>query len=92
MRSGKAKGMASATPALPSSRIRNPSAVSVSIFRDTQWLPATGGTMSTSETDHEPPEDAPPVLGTWRRLYAVVIAWLVVLIAIFYLFARRFAA
>ena len=35
-------------------------------------------------------EDPPPILGTWRRLYAVVIGWLLVLIAAFYLFARRF--
>jgi hypothetical protein len=48
--------------------------------------------MNMSETRPEQLEDAPPVLGTWRRLYFVVIAWLIFLIAIFYLFARRFAA
>ena len=37
------------------------------------------------------PEDPPPRLGTWRRLYLVVIGWLLLLILIFYLFARRFA-
>jgi hypothetical protein len=36
-------------------------------------------------------EEPPPVLGTWRRLYAVVIIWLISLIAIFYLFTWRFA-
>jgi hypothetical protein len=36
-------------------------------------------------------EDPPPILGSWRRLYAVVIGWLLVLIVVFYLFARRFA-
>ncbi len=35
-------------------------------------------------------EDPPPLLGTWRRLYFAVIAWLAILILAFYLFARRF--
>jgi hypothetical protein len=50
--------------------------------------------MTKSETKSEPygqRDDPPPVLGTWRRVYFVVIAWLAFLIAIFYLFARRFA-
>jgi len=43
-------------------------------------------------TDHGmQPEDPPPLLGTWRRLYLAVVMWLVFLIAIFYVFARRFA-
>jgi len=36
-------------------------------------------------------EEPPPLLGTWRRLYAAVLGWLLFLIVIFYLFARRFA-
>ncbi len=48
--------------------------------------------MNLPDPTPEQPEDSPPVLGTWRRMYSVVIAWLVFLIAIFYLFARRFAA
>jgi hypothetical protein len=39
----------------------------------------------------EYPEDPPPLLGTWRRMYFVVIGWLTFLIVVFYLFARRFA-
>ncbi len=50
------------------------------------------GAMNLSDPKSEQPEDAPPLLGSWRRIYSVVIAWLVFLIAIFYLFARRFAA
>jgi hypothetical protein len=37
------------------------------------------------------PEDPPPLLGTWRRMYVAVIAWLLLLILAFYVFARRFA-
>ena len=37
------------------------------------------------------PEEPPPFLGTWRRVYLAVIGWLAILILIFYLFARRFA-
>jgi hypothetical protein len=36
-------------------------------------------------------EEPPPILGTWRRLYAAVLGWLFFLIVVFYLFARRFA-
>ena len=39
----------------------------------------------------QPPDDPPPLLGTWRRLYLAVIGWLLFLILAFYLFARRFA-
>ena len=38
-----------------------------------------------------PPEEPPPFLGCWRRVYAGVIGWLVFLIASFYWFARSFA-
>jgi hypothetical protein len=37
------------------------------------------------------PEEPPPFLGTWRRVYLAVIGWLAILILAFYLFARRFA-
>ena len=36
-------------------------------------------------------EEPPPILGSWPRLYAAVIGWLIVLIIAFYLFARGFA-
>ncbi len=37
--------------------------------------------------DNEPP----PLLGTWRNVYLVVLGWLAVLIAVFYAFTRYFA-
>lgn len=36
-------------------------------------------------------EEPPPILGSWPRIYAVVVGWLALLIGVFYLFARRFA-
>ncbi len=36
------------------------------------------------------PNQPPPFLGTWRRLYAAVIVWLAALILFFYLFTRAF--
>lgn len=35
-------------------------------------------------------EEPPPFGGTWRALYAVVLAWLAVLVVLFYLFTRAF--
>jgi hypothetical protein len=37
--------------------------------------------------DNEPP----PILGSWRNIYIAVLAWLAVLIGIFYAFTRYFA-
>ncbi len=37
------------------------------------------------------PDDPPPFLGTWPRVYAFVLCYLVVLITILYLFTRAFA-
>jgi hypothetical protein len=36
-------------------------------------------------------EEPPPLLGTWPRVYAVVLGFLVLLIFLFYLFARAFS-
>ncbi|HYC57443.1 MAG TPA: hypothetical protein VEL28_21100 [Candidatus Binatia bacterium] len=36
----------------------------------------------------EGPEDPPPLLGTWRNLYLVVLGELVVLVALFALLTR----
>lgn len=36
------------------------------------------------------PIGPPPFLGSWRRIYAAVIAWLAALILLFYLFTRAF--
>ena len=38
----------------------------------------------------EVPDEAPPFLGTWRRVYAVTLIYLGALILLFYLFARFF--
>ncbi len=37
----------------------------------------------------KPPDEAPPpILGSWGRLYAVVICWIILLISLFYWFTR----
>ena len=46
------------------------------------------GQEACSTSDDEPP----PFLGTWRRVYIAVICYLAVIIALFYWFARAFAA
>jgi hypothetical protein len=38
------------------------------------------------------PDEPPPFLGTWRRLYLGVLLYLAILIVLFYLFTRAFAA
>jgi len=44
------------------------------------------------ETRPTPQDEPPPFLGTWRRVYIAVICYLAVVIALFYWFARTFAA
>lgn len=34
------------------------------------------------------PDEPPPFLGTWRRVYAAVLIYLVAVIVLFYWFAR----
>jgi hypothetical protein len=36
-------------------------------------------------------EQPPPIGKTWRRLYALVLGFLALLIALFYLFTKAFA-
>lgn len=36
-------------------------------------------------------DEPPPFLGTWRRVYILVICYLAALIALFYAFTRHFA-
>ena len=36
------------------------------------------------------PDEPPPFLGTWRRVYAGVVIYLVLLIFAFYLFTRAY--
>jgi hypothetical protein len=39
----------------------------------------------------ETPDEPPPFLGTWRRVYTAVIAYLAFLIALCYAFTRTFS-
>jgi hypothetical protein len=45
----------------------------------------------TEAAPKPPVEEPPPFLGSWRRVYVAVIAWLAVLIILFHLFARAFS-
>jgi hypothetical protein len=45
----------------------------------------------TSSTDRESAADERPPLGEWKRLYAIVLGELVLLILLFTLFARAFS-
>jgi len=38
----------------------------------------------------EVPDEAPPFLGTWKRVYVAVLIYLIVIIAAFYLFTRAY--
>ena len=38
-----------------------------------------------------PPEEPPPFLGTWGRVYTAVLVFLVTIICLFYLFERLYA-
>ncbi len=48
---------------------------------------STGAASSARNDDREPP----PILGSWSRVYAVVVAELAVVIALLYLLTRRFS-
>jgi hypothetical protein len=37
-------------------------------------------------------DDPPPFLGSWRRVYAGVLLYLLLLIVLFYIFTRVFSA
>ena len=45
--------------------------------------------MRLTQDAHDP--EPPPFMGSWRRLYVLVLIWLTVLILIFYGFTRYFA-
>jgi hypothetical protein len=48
--------------------------------------------MPTDAPDEKPViDEPPPFLGSWRRVYVMVVCYLGVLIGLFYLFTRRFA-
>ncbi|HSB13288.1 MAG TPA: hypothetical protein VLE22_02450 [Bryobacteraceae bacterium] len=38
------------------------------------------------------PDEPPPFLRTWSRVYAAIIGWLAVLIFLFFLFSKAFSA
>ena len=40
---------------------------------------------------HPMPDEPPPFLGNWSRVYALVLVYLAAVIAVFYLFTRYFA-
>lgn len=39
----------------------------------------------------EMPDEPPPMLGRWSRVYAAVLIYLAALIAVFWVFARTFS-
>jgi len=43
------------------------------------------------QTEPIPPEEEPPILGSWRSMYTVVIVLHVLLIILFYLFSKAYA-
>ena len=46
--------------------------------------------MKDETHERTPAEEPPPFGGSWRALYAVVLAWLAVQVVLFYLFTRFF--
>jgi hypothetical protein len=47
-------------------------------------------TTPNSKPPEVGPDSSPPLLKSWRRLYAVVLGELAVLIILFYLFTKAF--
>lgn len=47
----------------------------------------TGGAAHAA-VEHD---ERPPILGSWRNLYMVVLAWLTLLIVVFYFFTQYFS-
>jgi hypothetical protein len=39
-------------------------------------------------SSHDPEDEPPPILGTWPRIYAVVIGWIILLMVLFGWFTR----
>lgn len=40
--------------------------------------------------DSDAPDEPPPFLGSWRRIYVAVVIYLAIVIFAFYLFGRAF--
>jgi hypothetical protein len=47
--------------------------------------------MNDEPADKEVIDEPPPFLGTWPRVYAMVMVFLVVVIIVFYVFTQAFA-
>jgi hypothetical protein len=47
--------------------------------------------IDDSDDRRQIPDELPPVLGTWPRVYAFVLVYLVIVILVFYAFTRAFA-
>jgi hypothetical protein len=47
--------------------------------------------LVTPDPRGEMPDEPPPFLGTWPRVYAVVLVYLALLISAFYAFTRFYA-
>ena len=48
--------------------------------------------MSAPPPERPVADEPPPFLGSWRRVYTVVLIYLASLISLFYLFTRVFSA
>ena len=46
---------------------------------------------SIPEDPHSIPDEPPPILGTWSRVYAAVLIYLAIVVTLFYVFTRSFA-
>jgi hypothetical protein len=44
----------------------------------------------TEQSPNTEPDEPPPFLGTWKRIYVAVLLYLIGLIVVFYLFTRAF--
>lgn len=44
------------------------------------------------KTPHPIIDEPPPILGSWRRIYILVLIYLALLIFVFYVFTRVFAS
>jgi len=46
--------------------------------------------QDTDLLSHDVPDDPPPFLGTWRRVYLTTLLYLAGIIVVFYLFTRAY--
>jgi hypothetical protein len=44
------------------------------------------------QASHPVEDEPPPIFGTWRRFYLLILCYLALLIVAFYIFTRVFAA